>query len=266
MMPLAIFLSLATFAPAAAAPHPRDVGDGFVRLRSSTFLVGWAYDDSGVRVDDPSFTAETVSLMFEAGVAPRLTLAAALPFVWIAGAPSTPSTGDAVIGGMFSVLDQGADPLSLALTLDLKVPLYDGGPRIRGRTVDGTPAVGDGQADLTGGAVMVAPLPLGGAMDLYLGYRLRTGGVSDAVVGGGRLGVWLLDKRFFLSVLLDTVMTLVPDERSDDALGAGSASLGPRVSVRVVDSVFLEVGAAYVGRGTNAPGGVELMFGVSAGF
>ena len=242
------------------------MGDGVVRLRSSTFLVGWAYDDSAVRVEDPPFTIETASLVVEAGVAPRLTLTASAPFVWIPGSPSTPTTGDAVLGGMIALLDAGPDPLSFALSLDLKLPLYEGKPTIRGRGIDGKPAVGDGQVDVTAGAVMVAPLPLGGAMDLYLGYRLRTGGISDAVVGGGRFGVWLLEKRFFVSVLLDTVITLVPDEFSEDVLGRGYAALGPRVSVRVVDKVFVDVGASYVGRGTNAPGGLELMFGVSAGF
>lgn len=258
-------LVLACATSAAAAPHPRAVNDGVVRLRSSTFLAGWGYDDAGVRTEDPPFSAETVALLVEAGVAPRLTLAASLPLVWLEES-SRPSTGDAVLAGLLAVLEPGADPLSLALALELKLPLYDGAPTTRGRNLDGSPALGDGQVDVTAGAIMVAPLPLGGALDLHLGYRLRTGGITDAVVGGGRFGVWLLAKRIFVSAVLDTVITLLPDEDSNDVIGRGYASIGPRASVRIVDRVFLDVGIAYVGRGTNAPGGTDLMFGASAGF
>jgi hypothetical protein len=252
---------------ASAAPHPRDVGDGVARLRSTTFLAMWGYDENAVRVDDDDFTYQSVALMVEAGIAPRLTLHTTLPFVFIPNsATPTPSTGDAVVGGLLAILDDdiGGDPLSLALTLDLKLPLYGdiaGGqstPTTRGFAQNGKP---------------VAKLPLDGAIDLYLGYRMRTGGITDAVVGGGRIGMWFLDKRFFVSATLDSVVTMLPDvdPRSgavvgDDVIGRGFASVGGRASVRVVDRVFIDVGAAYVGRGTNAPGGVDLMFGASAGF
>jgi hypothetical protein len=247
-----------------AMPRPRDVGDGVVRLRSTTFLAGWGYDDDGVRVADPPFTAETVGLLVEAGVAPRLTLVGVLPFVWIPSAPATPSTGDAVVGGMLALLED--DPLSVALSLELKVPLYAGAPAVRGRAVDGRPVVGDGQLDLTSGAVLTSTLPLGGAIDLYLGYRLRTGDITDAIVLGGRFGVWLVDKQLFLSLLLDTVTSLAPAQTSGEVVGRGHAAIGPRLSLRVVDRIFLDVGATYVGRGTNAPGGGELTLGLSAGF
>lgn len=283
-LPLAAVLmpciSLVAFAaPAAAAPHPRDVGDGVARLRSTTFISMWGYDDNAVRVDDPDYTMETVALMLEAGLAPRLTLHTTLPFVFIPeSATPTPSTGDAVVGGLLAILDEdiGGDPLSLALTLDLKLPLYGDGssaPTSRGRAANGKPAVGDGQLDVTAGGVLVASLPFDGGIDMYLGYRMRTGGITDAVVGGGRIGMWFLDRRFFVSGTMDSVVTLIPavDARTgevlgDDVIGRGFASLGARVSLRVVDRVFLDVGGAYVGRGTNAPGGIELIFGASAGF
>lgn len=276
---IALALALATSLAAHAAPHPRDVGDGVVRLRSTTFLSMWGYDDNAVRVDDDDYTAETVALMLEAGIAPRLTVHTTLPFVFIPdSATPTPSTGDAVVGGLLAILDDdiGGDPLSLALSLDLKLPLYGDGasaPTIRGRALNGKPAIGDGQLDVTAGGVMVASLPFEGALELSLGYRMRTGGITDAVVGGGRIGMWFLDKRFFVSGIVDSVVTLVPDTDArtgkvigDDVIGRGYASVGGRVSVRVVDRVFVDVGGAYVGRGTNAPGGVELVFGASAGF
>lgn len=261
---------------AVAAPHPRDVGDGVIRLRSTTFLGLWGYDDNAVRVEEREpFTAETVGLMVEAGLAPRLTLHGTLPFVFIPNsATQTPSTGDATVGGLLAILDDdiGGDPLSLALSLDLKLPLYDGslGPTARGRAPDGRPAVGDGQIDVTAGGVLVSRLPMGGAMDLYLAYRMRTGGITDAVVGGGRIGMWFLDKWFFASAYVDTVITMVPDadalHPSDDVVGRGYATVGGRLSVRIVDGLFADLGVGYVGRGTNAPGGVDLMFGASAGF
>ncbi len=275
---VAFAFPFASASPSFATPHPRDVGDGVVRLRSTTFLSMWGYDDNAVRVDDADFTSETVALMLEAGLAPRLTLHTTLPFVLIPeGATPTPSTGDAVVGGLLAILDDdiGGDPLSLALSLDLKLPLYGEGasPTIRGRASNGKPAVGDGQLDVTAGGVMVASLPFEGAIDMYLGYRMRTGSITDAVVGGGRIGMWFLDKRFFVSGTIDSVVTFIPDVDArtgavvgDDVIGRGFASVGARVSVRVVDRVFLDVGGAYVGRGTNAPGGVELLFGASAGF
>lgn len=258
-------------APAGAvANHPREVGDGVVRLRSTTFLAGWTYDDEGRRTGDAGFVTEAVSLHVEAGVAPRLTLTGELPFVWIPER-GLPSPGDAVLGGMVAILAPDA-PVDLAVALDVKLPLYaaEGGPSIRGRAKDGLPAIGDGQVDGTASLVLVGPLPLGGAIDLYAGYRLRAGGVTDAVVGGGRAGIWLFDNSVFVSALLDTVITFDPATVRADAvpeiMGEGYAAGGARLSVRLVERVFLEMTALYVGRGQNAAGGAELGVGVSAAF
>lgn len=269
---VSVFLASLGLAQAAgAAPHhPRDPGDGVVRLRSTTFLAGWTYDDEGRRTSDGGFVTETVSLHVEAGVAPRLTLTAEVPFVWVPER-GLPSPGDAVLGGMVALLAPDA-PVDLAVALDVKLPLYPGAPSIRGRASDGLPAIGDGQVDTTASVVLVGPLPLGGAIDLYAGYRLRTGGVTDAVVGGGRAGVWLFDKRLFVSALLDTVVTFDPasglakDATPDEIMGRGYAAGGARVSVRLVERTFLEMTALYVGRGQNAAGGAELGVGVSAAF
>lgn len=256
--------------PVNAAPQPRDEGRGVVRLRSATFLAGWAYDDDGRKVDGNGFTTETVSVLVEAGVARRLTLTAALPFVWIPER-GLPKAGDAAVGGLVSLLEPG-QPLELAFSLELKLPLYQASPSRLGRSDDGLPALGDGQFDGTAGFVFSAPLPIGGALDLYSGYRLRAGGVTDAVVGGGRAGLWLLDKRIFFSLLLDSVFTLDaapalgPDKESPEIVGRGYAAFGPRIHIRIVERTFFELGALYVGRGRNSAGGVEIDAGVSAAF
>ncbi len=250
-MLLPVLLSLAAF------PLPHSPGDGVVRLRSDTFAAGWAYDDDGNLVDDPGFTTETVSASAEVGVAPHLTLDATLPLVFV----PEPSGGDFDVGGLFTLLEA---PIDLAVSLDVKAPLYEGVPSVRGRTPAGKPAVGDGQTDITTAAVLVARLPFDGAMDLYAGYRFRGGDVTDAVVGGGRVGIWAFDRRFFLSVLLDTVITFAA--RPDEVTGRGYAAFGPKLSVRVIDRAFLDVSALYVGRGTNSAGGAALGFGASLQF
>jgi hypothetical protein len=262
---LLVFLLAAAPSAFAAPPvSPRDEGDGAIHLRSSTFVAGWAYDDEGVPVDATGFAKETVAAEVEVGVAPRLTLGARLPFVWIPERDA-PTPGDVVLGGAISLLEPKS-PVDLALSLDVKLPFYEAKPSVRGRNpVDGLPAIGDGQVDLDAAMVLVSSLPLGGAIQLWAGYRFRTGDVTDAIIGGGRAGLWLLDKRFFASLLLDSVVTLDPGD-DHEIVGAGSAAFGPRVSVRLVDKTFLEVTALYVGRGTNAPGGVDLGFGLSLAF
>jgi hypothetical protein len=246
----------------ARAADPRDPGDGVVRLRGTTFRADVGYDDEGRAVDDAPFATQSIAAMIEVGVAPRLTFAGALPLVWVPER-GVLSGGDLQVGGLVSLLEPGG-AVDLALALEVKLPLYASAPSRRGRAPDGLPAIGDGQVDVTAAAVFVAALPLGGAMDLYAGYRIRTGNITDAAVGGGRIGLWLLDKRFFASLVIDTVVSFdAAPGPEPEIVGRGYGAFGPRLHIRIVGPTFLEVSALAVGRGKNAAGGVELGVGIT---
>lgn len=252
-------------APAAATALGREPGAGQLRLIATTFVGLSAYDDDGMRVDADPLRAASLTTDLELGVAPRLTLRANLPWVIAStvdagGLEQLSGAGDLTLGGQLRLTEDG--PVALSARLDLKAPLYQGGPTVRGRSPLGGPALGDGQIDVTALMLLGGRLPFSGFIDIESGYRLRAGDVTDAVVGGVRVGVRALERRFLLALRFDTVVTLDPDPLRQERLGRGSASLGPWVAVRLVDTLHLEVGAAWVGRGRNAPGGAELSFGL----
>ena len=254
-----------TAAPVRATALGREVGAGQVRLLSTTLVGLWAYDDDGQRADADPLRAQSFSTDLELGVAPRLTLRAKLPWVIsstadASGVQQRSGIGDVTIGGQLRLTETG--PVALSARLDVKAPFYSGPPTVRGRSPSGGPALGDGQVDVTALALLGGRLPFSGFVDLELGYRLRAGDVTDAVVGGGRLGVRALERRLLLALRLDTVVTFDPAAGSAERLGRGGATLGPWVALRVVDALHLEMGAYYVGRGRNAPGGAELTFGL----
>ncbi len=262
---LSLVLALLCGGPALATALGRDPGEGQVRLVSSTFVGTGAYDDEGLRAAADPLRVQTLLTDVELGVAPRLTLRAQLPWhlvsvVDAAGLAQRAGAGDVILGGQLRLTEVA--PVALAARLDVKVPLSHGPPTVRGRAPDGGPALGDGQVDVTAVALLGGRLPFSGFLDLEVGYRLRTGDVTDAVVGGGKVGVRALGRRLLVALRLDTVVTLDRAPDRPEALGAGSAALGPWVAVRVVDRLHLEMGAAWVGRGRNAPGGVELSWGL----
>lgn len=260
-----IVLSVLTAAPAAATALGREPGSGHVRMLSTTLVGLWAYDDAGLRADADPLRAQSFSTEIELGVAPRLTLRAHLPWmiastVDAAGLEQLSGVGDVLLGGQLRLTDEG--PIAFSARLDVKLPFYEGAPTVRGRAASGGPALGDGQVDATALALLGGRLPFSGFLDLEVGYRLRTGDVTDAVVGGGRVGVRLLERRLLVALRFDTVVTLDPTDDRPEHLGRGGATLGPWVAVRVANALHLEMGASYVGRGRNAPGGAELSAGL----
>jgi hypothetical protein len=257
MLALVVLLPTALGDP---TPLPHRPGDGLVRVRDDALLALWAYDDDGNLVHDGHFAKETLSIEGEAGVAPHLTLDATVPAIWIP--QRGVSLGDFDIGGIFTVLES---PVTLAISADVKAPLYAAKPSVLGRDAKTRePAFGDGQTDVTGQGLFVAELPYDGAMDLYAGYRFRGGTISDCIVGGGRIGLWTFDRRVFWSAVLDTAISLAPAPTA--VRSAGYADFGPRVSLRVADHAFVDVSALYVGRGQNSVGGYLVGAGASLQF
>jgi hypothetical protein len=257
MLALAALLPMALGDP---TPLPHKPGDGVVRLRDDALFALWSYDDDGNLVHDGEFAKESLVLEAEAGIAPHLTLDASVPAIWIP--QRGVSLGDFDIGGIFTVLES---PVTLALSADVKVPLYAAQPSVEGRDPKThAPAFGDGQTDATGTALFVADLPYDGAMDLYAGYRFRGGTISDCIVGGGRVGIWTFDRLVFWSAVLDTAISLPPAPSA--VRSAGYADVGPRVSIRVADRAFVDVSVLYVGRGQNAVGGFLAGAGASLQF
>lgn len=264
---LACLIVLATLAagPAAATALGREPGSGQIRMLSTTFVGLSAYDDDGLRADADPLRAQTFSTEVELGVAPRLTLRAYFPWVIAstvdaAGLEQLSGLGDVVLGGQLRLTEEG--DVGASARLDVKLPGYEGAPTVRGRAAHGGPALGDGQVDVTALLLLGGRLPFSGFLDLEAGYRLRTGDVTDAAVGGGRVGVRLLQRRLLVALRFDTVVTLDPPPPRVEHVGRSAATVGPWVAVRVANALHLEMGAYYVGRGRNAPGGVELSAGL----
>ncbi len=282
---LVVALPALTAAPAVTAADGRDlevpVPAARVGLHSTTFLSDRGYDDDGVGATEFPLTVERIALDIEVDAAPRLRLFGTLPFVLAhvdnggvedAGLSGfdTMGFGDAAVGMQLGILTEA--PFFFGLRGDVKLPLYDAEPTLRGRGPDGLrPAIGDGQVDVTVSGVVDATFPFDGALHWDTGYRLRSDDVSDAVVGGGELGVALLDRALWPSWRLRYVYSLDPrvvDDVVVEATGAGYVSTGPacRVALPFVAGLALDVGANFLFRGRNAAGGFELVFGVSYEF
>lgn len=268
--------------PAAAGPWMREAGAGSVTLSSTTFRGGNGYDDDGGRLELTPLSVETVALDAEVGLGPRLLLLGRVPFVVSAidDAGSTAGFGDAVVGLQFGVLTQ--EPFVVSVRGDVKLPLYAGEPTVAGRQpkqsgrfpggLSDDAALGDGQVDVTGSVVVGGRFPFDGFFAWDTGYRFRSDDVSDAVVGGGDLGVGFFDGRVLPSWNLRFVYSMDPrvvDDVAVEAVGAGAVVTGPAVRVavpEVVDGLAANVGAGFVFRGRNAAGGFQLVAGVSYEF
>jgi hypothetical protein len=290
---LAVLWGVAVAAPASAGAWVKPLGDGYLKLGSASFVSDVAYDDDGARVPADAFVlkAQTVYAYGEVGLGPRLMLVGYLP--WVASvnqivadggqnlAFHTVGFGDAALGLQFAVVEGG--PFVAALRGDVKLPLYAGAPSIQGRsatTVPGFPksagsfpALGDGQVDATVSGLVGGAFPFDGFFTWETGYRLRTGDVSDAVVGGGTTGVWLLDRRLLPMWNLSFIYTFDVARRDDgvplEALGKGYVSTGPAAMIllpELLDGLALETGAELVFRGRNAAGGFNLQAGISYAF
>jgi hypothetical protein len=277
---------------ASAGAWVKPPGAGYAKLGSASFISDVAYDDDGVRVDTDPFVlrAETVYVYVEYGIGPRLMLVGYAP--WVASTNQLASDdgslsfhtigfGDAQLGLQFGILQDG--PFVVAARADVKVPLYQGAPSVQGRSVaavDGFPksagrfpALGDGQTDVTTSMAVGGSFPFDGFFTWETGYRLRTGDVSDAFVGGGTTGVFFLNRRLLPMWNLSFIYSLDVRKRDDgvplETLGKGYVSTGPACMIMLDDltkGLALEVGAELVFRGRNAAGGVNLQSGISYGF
>jgi hypothetical protein len=275
----------AAAARADDAPVPAR-GRGEAAVVVSAFSSRASYDDDGVGVVDPAVALRARTLMgaVRVGIGERLALQAGLPVVMAtalhdAGPVVVTGAGDATVGLAFTLLQEG--PVQLAMRGDLKVPFYAGQPAIQGRqpllrsstTPGALPAIGDGQVDVTVGGVLFARFPFGGAFTWEQGYRLRTGGVTDGVVGRGRVTVPVLDgwlvPRWDHAFLFSFDPAVDDDGVATEIVGRSLVETGPGVAVpldALAPGLRLEVGGAFLFRGRNAAGGVRLDVGVVHAF
>lgn len=282
---LAVLLLLAVTARADDAPVPSR-GHGEAAVVASGFSSRASYDDDGVGIADPAVAlrALTVTGAIRVGIGERLALQAGLPIVMASalhdeGPVVVTGAGDASVGLAFTLFEEG--PVQLAMRGDVKVPLYAGQPAIQGRqpllrsstTPGPLPAIGDGQVDVTVGGVLFARFPFGGAFTWEQGFRLRTGGVTDGVVGRGRVTVpvlegWLVP-RWDHAFLFSFDPALDNNGVATEIVGRSLVETGPGVAVpldAIASGLRLEAGAAFLFRGRNAAGGVRLDVGVVHAF
>lgn len=281
---LLVFL-VASAARADDAPVPAR-GHGEVAVVVSGFSSRAAYDGDGVGIAVPEVGLRARSLMglVRVGIGERLALQAGLPVIMATavhddGVVVVSGAGDATVGLGLAVFADG--PIQLSLRGDVKVPLYAGQPAIQGRqplllsatTAGALPALGDGQVDVTLGGVLFARFPFGGAFTWEQGYRLRTGGVTDGVVGRGRVTVPVLDgwlvPRWDHAFLFSFDPAVDDDGVATEIVGRSLIETGPGVAVpldALSPGLRLEAGAAFLFRGRNAAGGVRLDVGVVHAF
>ena len=279
---------LATGAPAIAGGWTKRAGGGYFKLGSSTFVSDFAYDDEGVAETSDAFIlrAQTLYAYGEYGLAERLTVVGFLPFVAATNQHTsgvnfhTLGLGDALLGLQVGIVQPGdfpGFPLVFSARFDVKVPLYDGEPSVRGlrtnrvddypRSTRFFPAIGDGQVDLTGWLSASTPIPfIDGFANLDVGYRARTGPVTDAVLVTANVGWFALGRIVLLQLTSQNVFTFDVPEGERLVLGKGFWALGPSMSVYFLPGWALEVGADAVFLGRNAAGGVQVLAGVSYAF
>lgn len=270
--------------PAAlAGAWTKPAGGGYAKLGSATFVSDHGYDDRGQLVADEHFQmhAQTLFAYGELGLSDDIMLVGFAPYVLATNGHSsgarfhTASPGDLMGGVQVTLLRY--ENVVVSARGELKVPLYEGAPSIRGRQtarIKGFPrsstffpAVGDGQVDLTGFVSAGASLPwLRGFLTTDVGYRLRTGDLTDAAVVMATGGFWALQRRLLLMVNSISVLTFPSPDELNVVVGKGFWAVGPAAMVFLTDGLALEVGADLVTRGVNAAGGVQVLFGVSYAF
>jgi hypothetical protein len=280
LLVLALFL---TSIPCLAGAWTKPAGGGYGKLGSATFVSDHGYDDRGERVSDDSFRmhAQTLFAYGELGLTDDIMLVGFAPYVLATNGHSsgvrfhTAGTGDLMGGVQVTLLRY--QNLVVSARAELKVPLYEGAPSLRGRQtawVKGFPrsstffpALGDGQVDVTGFLSAGASLPWVKAfLTADVGYRLRTGDITDAGVVIATGGFWALERRLLLLVNSISVLTLPSDDERRVMVGKGFWAVGPAAMIFVTDRLALEVGCDLVTRGVNAAGGVQVLTGVSYAF
>lgn len=180
--------------------------------------------------------------------------------------------GDALVGAQVRALSWHS--LVVSGRVELKAPLYQGAPSIQGRQtakVPGFPrsatlfpALGDGQVDLTGFVSAGSGLPwVDGFVTVDVGYRLRTGPLTDALLVNASAGVWLFPGHLLVMGNTAWVATLPSADELRVTVGKGYWSVGPAVMVPLLAGLALEAGFDVVTAGVNAAGGMQALFGVS---
>ncbi len=270
--------------PAAAGAWTKPQGGGYLKLGSATFSSWFTYDTEGVQKDSAPFLlrAQTLYGYGEVGITDWFTVVGFVPYIFSTNRHEsglsfhTAGLGDAMIGGQTRLLS--TEVFTVSSRLELKVPLYRGGPSIEGRqsgTIPGLPrstpffpALGDGQVDITGFLSAGAGIPVvDGFVTVDVGFRHRTAGLTDAVIVQGAGGVFTLGRRVLL--MINAVRIESMDKSSpfaDEVVGKGFTSLGPAMSVFAWRGLALEVGCDFVFMGKNTAGGVQVLGGVSYGF
>lgn len=273
------------FAGAAhAGAWTKPAGSGYLKLGSATFVSDHGYDFRGQRVDSDTFLlhAETLYGYAEVGLTDDVTLLGYVPYILATNQHASGvnfhalGVGDGLVGAQIHLLQT----LGVVVSgrVELKAPLYQGAPSIQGRQsakVPGFPrsatlfpALGDGQVDLTTFVSAGSGLPsFGGYVDGFVtvdvGYRLRTGALTDAVVLNASGGIWLLPGHLLLMANSAWVATLPSADELRVLVGKGYWSFGPAMMVPVIGGLSLEVGFDVVTAGVNAAGGMQALFGVS---
>jgi hypothetical protein len=302
LVPAIVLLLVVARAPAARAgdrweafdPLVPPPGLGVVAVDVTAFASRLVFDDAGVAAPAPGFSTLAVEAQAQLGIGEGLALSAAVPWraVGVVDEGAAPTT-------VAGVADARVGLRLVALTLDEVLPPSTAAPStaladaraaasaqlnvvaeaklpLVGRAASlspWSPRLGDGQVDLTVSGELAARLPLGGALSWRTGYRLRTDGVSDAVVGRGAISVDVLGGRLAPAALLDFVWSLDPaTDRKGVAVedvGAGAAALGAACRARVPEldpGLALDVGAALSSRGRHALTGLHLSLGVAYAF
>ena len=279
-----IVIFVAVPGTARAAAWIEAARHGELAVGSSTFSGAVAYDDDAVGGPAPGpLRVQTIAADLRLGLGHGFMGLVRLPFVIAIardddGQHTAVGAGDAVVGLQLGVFEDG--PVAVAVRADAKLPLYVGAPSVIGRQpVDGTrvasalPAIGDGQLDVTATGMLGARLPFGGHLTFDLGYRWRLGDVSDAVVGVGSFAVPILDERLTPTwdlLFINSLDAAVNDDGvPTEAVGRGFVSTGPSVDVslrEITPGLRVRVGAEFVFRGRNAPGGINLLWGVACAF
>lgn len=282
----AFFASSLFSSEARAGAWTKPAGGGYLKLGTAAFGSDHAFDLRGERVESGAFFlhAETLYAYAEVGLTDDITLIGLLPYVVATNAHQagvrfhTFGFGDALLGTQIRILDL---PLLVSSArFEMKLPLYEGAPSVQGRQsakVPGFPrsatlfpALGDGQVDLAaylsvGSGLAFVPL-VDAFVTVDVGYRLRSGPLTDAVLVNATGGVWVWPGRALLMGNAVWVASLPSRDERRVTVGKGYLALGPALMVPLFAGLSFEAGFDLVTAGVNTAGGMQALLGVSYAF
>lgn len=284
--------------PVCAGAWVKAPGQSYTKLSTTTFHSEQGHDAFGVLVPPTGvgLVSTSASLYAEVGLVPGVALVAMLPYVAArSDAPSgiqlhTLGLGDAQLGLQWGGWRAG--PWVFSTRGELKLPLYAGGPAVRGFAAEGAsryprasryfPALGDGQVDVTvWGAVGVSGRVFG--VDAFftgeLGPRYRsavrvvplgdpgaaqawvTANVTPVLALNATGGAWVVPGRVLLMVNTNHIYSAPAGQGT--VRGKGYIAIGPSMMVRLGDGIAVEMAADWLGFGVNAATGGQATVGVS---